>query len=613
MAARYWVSGTGNWDASDTTHWAASSGGTGGETVPGSSDQVTFDGSSGGGTVTVTATVTVESITAGDFTGTLDTNGQTITTSNNFSISGTATRTVTFGGSTINVAGFWTATTTTNLTFNANTSTININGTSNQQFGGLTYNNVVLTGATLTMLGANTFANLTRTGTTVKTGTFVISANQVITGTLTITGNSLTNRILVQSNTLGTARTLTAAVVSLSNCDFQDITAAGAASPFTGTSIGNSLGNTNITPTATATRYWVANGGTWSDTAHWSTSTGGSAGASVPLCHDTAVFDVNSITSASQTITADMPRMGTITFAGDGSGAMINTPTLSFGSTATSIFGSLTLTSLMTITGAQRTTLSGRSSLTLTSAGQTFTQVFTMAMFGGTLTLQDSFSSSAANDFLLDNGTINANNFNVTLFGISSSNANIRGITMGSGTWTITGTSPAWNLATTTNLTFSADTSTIKYTNVSATTKNFFSTSGLTYHNFWFAPGTGTGSLTIFGSNTFNQFKDDGSAAHSILFTAGTTTTIADWQVSGNSGSLISINSTTTGTHALVKTGSDKVSADFLNIQHSVATPSNIWYAGLNSTNNQADVTAGSGWLFRGVPITSPFPTHFNG
>jgi hypothetical protein len=58
-ASRFWVGGTGNWDASDTTHWAASSGGGGGASVPGSGDTVTLDGSSGGGTVTVTAAVNV--------------------------------------------------------------------------------------------------------------------------------------------------------------------------------------------------------------------------------------------------------------------------------------------------------------------------------------------------------------------------------------------------------------------------------------------------------------------------------------------------------------------------------------------------------------------------
>ena len=48
---RYWVGGTGNWN--DTSHWSASSGGSGGASVPTSNDDVFIDGNSGinGGTI----------------------------------------------------------------------------------------------------------------------------------------------------------------------------------------------------------------------------------------------------------------------------------------------------------------------------------------------------------------------------------------------------------------------------------------------------------------------------------------------------------------------------------------------------------------------------------
>lgn len=53
MATRYWVNGSGNWN--DTSHWSDQSNGSGGFSVPTSADNVTFDGSSGTGTVTVNA------------------------------------------------------------------------------------------------------------------------------------------------------------------------------------------------------------------------------------------------------------------------------------------------------------------------------------------------------------------------------------------------------------------------------------------------------------------------------------------------------------------------------------------------------------------------------
>ena len=51
-----------------------------------------------------------------------------------------------------------------------------------------------------------------------------------------------------------------------------------------------------------ANRYWVGNGGNWDDTSHWSTSSGGSGGASVPTQDDDVYFDANSFTTSGQTV-----------------------------------------------------------------------------------------------------------------------------------------------------------------------------------------------------------------------------------------------------------------------------------------------------------------------
>jgi hypothetical protein len=50
---RFWVGGSGTWDASDTTHWSATSGGAGGASAPTSAVDAVFDAAGGGGTVTV--------------------------------------------------------------------------------------------------------------------------------------------------------------------------------------------------------------------------------------------------------------------------------------------------------------------------------------------------------------------------------------------------------------------------------------------------------------------------------------------------------------------------------------------------------------------------------
>jgi hypothetical protein len=57
MAARYWVGGSGTWDAT-TTHWSTSSGGASGASVPTLSDNVIFDANSGlAGTTSVNIAV----------------------------------------------------------------------------------------------------------------------------------------------------------------------------------------------------------------------------------------------------------------------------------------------------------------------------------------------------------------------------------------------------------------------------------------------------------------------------------------------------------------------------------------------------------------------------
>jgi len=94
MAARYWVGGTGTWNASDTTHWASASNGAGGQSVPTSADDVTFDANSGGGTVTVNGNHTVKSFSCGDHTGTLDWDAN----DNDFTVFGGNVQLSDFGG-----------------------------------------------------------------------------------------------------------------------------------------------------------------------------------------------------------------------------------------------------------------------------------------------------------------------------------------------------------------------------------------------------------------------------------------------------------------------------------------------------------------------------------
>lgn len=264
MAARFWVGGTGTWDASDTTHWAASSNGAGGASVPGSSDTVTFDGSSGGGTVTVShASLSISSLTTTAFTGTLDfaTNDNDITIGSSWTDTGSGTHTVNMGDGTWTLQGTNGAVFTVsgaNLTLNANGSTILFSATATTARvfggGGKTFNNFTVTNASadakqISISGSNTFNNLTFTNCLYVAP--LAGTTQTISGTLTYDGQSKTNPGVLTTNT-GAAATLSVAnATTLNYLTIACITKSGAGS-ITANNSYDGGGNTSVTINAPA-------------------------------------------------------------------------------------------------------------------------------------------------------------------------------------------------------------------------------------------------------------------------------------------------------------------------------------------------------------------------
>lgn len=556
---------------------------------------VTFDGAGGSWLLSDALTNSSSSQVITLTAGTLNTNGMTVTCGR-FSSSGSGVRTLTLGASTVTCQGSgnaWSCDTSTNMTINANTSTIICSGSgANFNGGGLTYNVVQLTGAAAATINqTNTFATLTRTGTAVKTDSLQVSLNQTVTGTLTLAGNSVTNRLLVKANNLGTAVTITnsGATMTWSNVDLQDITLGTSfdASAITGKS-GDCGGNSGITFTTPETQTATGTGSfTWS-THGWTTR--------VPLPQDDVV--ISNVFSSARVITADMPR----------SGKSIDLSGMTWSGTATrmdvgvaaSVFGSLTLKSGMTLSGSSSMTYAGRGSFTLTLSGVPLVAAMIVDSATGTLTLQDSLTSTST--LTLTSGTLDLNGQSVSVTTFSSSNSNTRTLTLGSGTLTVTSSGTPFNCGTSTGLTVTATTGTIKLSGSGAVTYTFAG-GGKTYGNLWFDRGSGGGTSTITGSNTFTDLKLVSSVAHSLTFASGTTTTVTTFTVSGTSGNLVTINTSSgTTTHSLVKAGGGTISCDYLVVAHSVATPSSTWYAGTNSTNNQATATAGSGWVFTAPP-----------
>jgi hypothetical protein len=850
MADRYWVGGTAAWDGTAGTKWALTSGGTGGQAVPTSADDVFFSNLSTGtctistgntgaksidctgftGTITGTAAITVAgsiTLVAGmtyshtgtvtmSGTGTLTTAGKTFsgltingsgitvslgdnldistrtltvttgtftTTASNYSItagvlssSNANTRTISLNGSTVTLSGMFaiTFTTSTNLTFNAGTSQITLSYSGPTIAGGdKTFYNVSITGTYgASITGANTFNNLTFANATSGNSAFriLLSANQTINGTFTVSASSKPNaRLSIRSDTTGTPRTITAAAVSLGMLDFRDITAAGAAAPFTGTSLGNASGNSNITFTAAKTVYWnFATGGNFYADDVWATSSGGSvANANYPLPQDTATFvDTGLNTSASVSPNAvnapainasgrtlamtlsigstamcgNITLSSAVTVTGTGvsfvgsttftqnsatlnnnftvsagatltlgdaiatSGALSNSGTLTLnnnqftssagsitlGANATTNFGTGTISTSassstvfsgsathtvtgtpvvnFTYTGATGTrimnaaspteanaisfnitggtdsvnVLSSIKNLNLTGFAGTFAnQAITMygnwtnpasgitytagdaaitfaatsgtqtittnsvtldfpitkSGIGGTLQLNGALTLGVSRTLLLSGGTLDASNQNVTVGKFLTNGTSVRTLNMGSGTWTLSGTGTVWDCSSNTNFTLNPNTSNIVLSDTSVTARTFAG-GGLTYNNLTIGGTTGISTLTFTGSNTFNTLSSTKTVAHTILFTASTTNTFTTFNINGTSGNVVTIGSVTASSHTLAKAGGGTVTADYLSISRSTATPTLTWLA-----TNSTDGGNNSGWYFGAFPL----------
>jgi hypothetical protein len=525
----------------------------------------------------------------------------------------TGAATLTLGSSTIteNSIGFSINGANLNFTLNAGTSTFNNTQTGagviqNSSPNTLTFYNYNFTGlnpTSITITGTNIFNNLSFAGRTLAGITPIsIGANQTINGTLTISaGTNATMRTFVQSNTLGTTRTLTCAAFAGTDADFRDITIAGAAAPVSGTRLGDAKGNSGITFGAGVTRYWnLAAGGNWSATGWAATSGGSPAVNNFPLAQDTCLFEATGLNSAATvTVNADY-NIGTI----DMSARTSNTMTLATGTTNPFIYGNLVNGTGTTLTGTGQITFAKRGSQTITNAGRTFTQSLVTNSPSGSVTLQDAFTSnnSTATAITLTAGTFDANGYNVSLTGAASgfngSFSNTRTLAIGSGTWTIAGTGN-FSVGSTAVLLTVTGTGTISMTSASAKT---FTGGSVSYSGITLDQG-GAGALTITGNNTFKNITNSYSATGATNITLGTTTqTVTQFTGTGTVGKVLTIQGTSASSPGtLILTTGNVSTPDYLAITGVRAyNLSSTWYAGANSTNNGS-----LGWLFSvGIPLT---------
>lgn len=487
-------------------------------------------------------------------------------------------RSISFGSSTVTLSGGIDFSSSTNLTFNAGTSQVTLNSLSYILSGGKTFYNVSFTGTTSginLITGSATFNNLTLTAPS-SPGVIQLSidSDQTVNGTFTCAGASSIRRNFIRSDAIGTNRTITAAVVSANDCDFRDITIAGAAAPISPTRGGNCGGNSGITFPASKTVYRVGTNTSWAGSSSWATSSGGAgADTNYPLPQDTAV--INNSTTLTGTLTVNGLNIGALDCSSRTTGI-----TLGF-SAANNIHGSFTLGSGITVSGTSAQNFVNRSLINLVTAGKTITFLIEIEAVGGTVQLGDALNSSST--VRIYQGTFNANNYNVTCSSFNLSGAQTRTVTMGSGLWTLSGTGSVWSAVVTTNLTFNKDTANILLSDTSTTARTF-NPGDLAYNKLTIGGSTGISTTTIAsGTCSFTELASTKTVAHTILFSSNIGT-IDTWSITGTVGNVVTVSSTTTTRRNFYLTNVTS-GIDYLSVSNIGELNGSKFAVGVNSTD----------------------------
>ncbi len=530
--------------------------------------------------------------------GTLRTNGVYITAQTVDLAGAGGTRALYLGSSTLEINFTNFTGSTYNITFDAGTSTVVHNGISGTfDAAGMIFNNVIIQGVspgwTRTVYGGGTFNNLTIT----SLGT-VGTANLLMTGSYTINSlfkrqqnGGIKDRVLIYNET-NTPAVITSASVDLTDVDFHNVTASGVAAPFTGTRIGDCGLNTNITPTTPKTVYWnLAAGGAWDTVNAWALTSGGTPSpANYPLPQDTVVISDTGLNSGAAVSGSSYVTYPTI----DCSGRTLPM-TLGIGSNGSKIAGNLTLSSAVTLSGTSAV-YTYKPNMEILTAGRPVS--FPLYFVAGAKLLDDFTSSLASGQYQLRGGTFDANNKNVTVPSFLCGFSRTGLVKMGSGTWTLSGTGSVWVIDGV-YVTVQCDTSTIIFTN-STTSSKTFAGGNQTYYKFIIGGTTGIATYTISGDNTFSELSSTKTSAFTLSIQSGRTQTIGTWGVNGSSGNLVTIRASSTARHNLVKSGGGRVTANYLSISGSNASPLFTWQA-----SNSIDGGNNVGWYFGSIPTPS--------
>ena len=321
-----------------------------------------------------------------------------------------------------------------------------------------------------------------------------------------------------------------------------------------------------------ATLYWVGGSGNWTDSAHWSTTSGGTGGHAAPGTTNAVVFDSNSFDTTGESVTLNGSPNNALSID---MSAVTNSPTIIASNSSLGTFGNISIPASVTISGNVNYGDYSASPVTVSIAPSINGGFVACEISGAVMNLGCPLSGNSSSsiytsaDSIFTHGyavnvgyvhfaggcTFNATNSTITM-------SNAQGLyNYSTGALTFTGSTLIFNA----NVTLPG---------------------GQTYNAVEF---NGTGTSTIAGSSTFASLALGGGASQIVNFTDGTTTTVGTLTTDGLAKNL---QGSSTGGWNIAASGST-INLDNLTISYSAASPASHFYYGYNST-----ISNSTGWTY---------------
>lgn len=322
-----------------------------------------------------------------------------------------------------------------------------------------------------------------------------------------------------------------------------------------------------------ADHFWIGGSGDWSDIAHWSATSGGPAGTTIPGVLDNAIFDASSGVTAGVVNFDVAVNVDTLDFSNVLGGMVFSSTTFE---PSIQINGSLLSNGLASFTWTGIINMIPAANQSILSNGQLWTNVFEING-SASVNLTDNFSSNT--DFRVAMGGLNTTSFDfqvqnffsnytsTRILNFNNSNIDVNGIL-----WTIDST----------NLTFSAASSIINMNNIGASTFN----GG---HQIYDTIISDASNLSINHNNTFSYLSLIPSSTLNIE--NGSNQSIDSLNVQGTCAMPMNIISAAGASGQITKTGIATFSASNLSIDNVIANGPALYNIASSDTINGA-----TGW-----------------